>query len=266
MPGKYSPTIVFCITMLFVLLLTGCVYESPSERPTAVWMEDFQNYTAGSAYRGIPDLRILSNCPADGEQCLRAKYRPTSTGSPELLFSHKVMPKDAYTLHYDVYFEEGFDFVRGGKLPGLGASAATAGCTASRPDGWSVRLTWRSEGQVSIYYYDQVRPNACGHNIYGGDFRFQTGRWYAISLHVRVNDPGVANGIMTLYIDGKPVADKRDTLLRSVNSDTSRVGKFLFATFFGGHDPSWAPPTTVYSRLNNFAVVPGLLVRPGPGA
>ena len=126
--------------------------------------------------------------------------------------SAKAVPSTAYTLSYDLYFEPGFDFAKGGKLPGLAAAAFDSGCTEDgnakrQPSNWSERLMWRANGRLQLYSYDQSRPSgSCGIertiDEVAGDpqfelpgtipsddkFRLRAGVWYAIRLSVRVND------------------------------------------------------------------------------
>ncbi|HXB62369.1 MAG TPA: hypothetical protein VNU94_05920, partial [Acidobacteriaceae bacterium] len=120
-------------------------------------------------------------------------------------------PSYYYTLKYYVYFPAGFDFAKGGKLPGLASDDFDSGCTDDgsikrTPDRWSERVMWRENGRVELYSYDQSRPSGnCGIdelvNAAAGDpayeypdvvpgdnkFRFQTGVWYQITVSVVVN-------------------------------------------------------------------------------
>jgi hypothetical protein len=125
------------------------------------------------------------------------------------------IPAMAYTLSYSVYFEPGFDFAKGGKLPGLASAAFDSGCTedgnAKRSgSNWSERIMWRENGRIEMYSYDQSRPSGnCGIDneidaVAGdppyeqpgvlppgqpdGKFRLQPGTWYNIRLSVKVND------------------------------------------------------------------------------
>ena len=51
-------------------------------------------------------------------------------------------------LSYRVKFKNGFDFVRGGKLPGLaGGTAPTGSSPADGTNGWSGRMMWRTDFQ-----------------------------------------------------------------------------------------------------------------------
>lgn len=146
------------------------------------------------------------------------------------------VPAKAYTLTYKVYFEPGFDFAKGGKLPGLASKAFDSGCTEDGSskrsgDNWSVRLMWRANGRVELYSYDQSRPSgSCGINTLidhvageppyevpgqipsGSDkFRFVPNVWYTITLGVRVNDNNAVvykkdgNGNNVLDSQGDPI-------------------------------------------------------------
>ena len=171
------------------------------------------------------------------------------------------VPGKAYTLSYDVYFEPGFDFAKGGKLPGLAAAAFDSGCTedgnAKRSGtNWSVRLMWRANGRVELYSYDQTRPSgSCGIDKMidqqAGDapyevpgqipvddkFRFKPGVWYTITLGVQVNsnDSVVyqkdANGNFVLdgLGDPVPVSGNGAEYLHIVSADRSVERTLVYA-------------------------------------
>ena len=65
------------------------------------------------------------------------------------LFNGSISPQ-TMLLTYDVAFDEGFQFVQGGKLPGLRGGPDTQGCEGgSQANGtncWSTRLMWRTAG------------------------------------------------------------------------------------------------------------------------
>lgn len=54
-------------------------------------------------------------------------------------------------LSYEVAFDKGFQWVKGGKLPGLRGGSDTSGCEGgAEPNGtdcWSTRLMWRTAGE-----------------------------------------------------------------------------------------------------------------------
>jgi hypothetical protein len=55
------------------------------------------------------------------------------------------------TLEYDVFFPADFDFVRGGKLPGLFGGHETCSGGDDALDCFSTRLMWRSGGKGELY-------------------------------------------------------------------------------------------------------------------
>ena len=69
-------------------------------------------------------------------------------------------------MSYDVQFEEGFDFVKGGKLPGLfGGEGNTGGGIPTGMDGFSARMMWRGNGRVVQYVYYPDQPEHFGHDM-----------------------------------------------------------------------------------------------------
>jgi hypothetical protein len=189
----------------------------------------------------------------------------TSQGS-ERLVERQVLPAALeYSLNYDVFFENGWKWVNGGKLPGLAPTNYTAGCKDPTTYGWSVRGSWMEGGQLIVYDYDQKRDNRCGEYTYAG-VNLTINEWHALTIHVKLNQPANAsNGIMSMYLNGTRVVHETSEWLRGDEQNISMITTFLFATFFGGSDATWSPNTTVYSRFDNFAVYPGLRVRNAPG-
>jgi hypothetical protein len=177
-----------------------------------------------------------------------------------------------YTLNYDVLFEPGFQFVGGGKLHGLGPERSVTGGDPIRPDGWSARVMWRQQGRPELYTYHQDQQGKYGdHGKVVRKAVFATGRYQAVSLHVRLNDPASArNGFVRMYVDGALVERHEGVRLRGV--EDARISRFLFSTFHGGNDPSWAPKTpdggyaTLHALFDNIAVYRGERIRAAPGA
>ena len=48
----------------------------------------------------------------------------------------------------------------------------------------------------------------------GAPVRFQTGRWYEIGVHLRLNTPGRADGVAEVFIDGQRKAGYTDVNFR----------------------------------------------------
>ena len=63
----------------------------------------------------------------------------------------KKLPSDTVTLSYDVFFPSTFEWVKGGKLPGVCFGSDPKGCATGgewSPNEGSFRLMWREDGQL----------------------------------------------------------------------------------------------------------------------
>ena len=181
---------------------------------------------------------------------------PRGEGGAQFLAALPGGHDDLY-CSYRVRFAPGFDFVRGGKLPGLvGGSHPTGGRPAD--DGFSARLMWRTGGAVVHYVYYPRQSTTYGvdlpYLLAGAPARFQPGAWHRVEHRVVMNTPGRADGILQAWIDGQPALDERDRVWRL---DASvHVDALYFSTFFGGNDPSWGPSRDESVDFDDFVVSP----------
>jgi hypothetical protein len=230
---------------------------SPDAAPVPVYQQNYNRLEAGKRYR-IPGLTVEAACGPDGSHCLKVSYVPNERGSPVLQFKEAILPAREYTLSYSVKFDQAFDFVRGGKLPGFAPENHTTGCQPIEADGWSSRLMWRSQGALEIYSYDQNRSSRCGEEYRAKGFQFAKDRFYRITQHLVLNAPAdTANGQSRLYVDGKLVASSGNLQYRKTDSPDTLIKYVFFSTFFGGDDDSWSPETTVYAYFDDLVVYPG---------
>ena len=163
----------------------------------------------------------------------------------------------ALCLHYRVRFPQDFEFVKGGKLPGLYAGEAPSGGEkVSGKDGWSIRLMWREDGHGELYEYVFNKKGKYGLSAGRGLFAFPRGRWVEVDLEVVVNDPEERNGEARLWIDGRPVIEQ-DDLVYVTDDDAPREGGLMFSTFFGGSSESWASPKDQHIDFADFRLHAG---------
>ncbi len=223
---------------------------------TAVWGMEWGPEPAANA-------GLLSGPDALQGRFLRVRYLKDTygpTGGLQFLtdFSKlSIPPREALSLRYYVRFEPGFDFVKGGKLPGLaGGDHNTGGHKPNGRDGWSARMMWRPDGKIVQYVYHPDQAGEYGEDFawdYGGCPRyFVPGRWYCVETYVRMNRPGKKDGVIRSWLNGEKALEVTD--LRFRDRDSLKIDSLYFSTFFGGADASWAPPREEYADFDDFVL------------
>lgn len=173
-------------------------------------------------------------------------------------------PFKTMLLTYEVAFDPSFDWVQGGKLPGLRGGPDPNACSGGfQSDGtcFSTRIMWRKSGDGEAYAYILIPNNLCsdqnvlcnddyGTSLGRGQFRFQAGQWNRISLLVQLNSwAQIANGQIQVFYNDVLAITQQDLQFHSA-SDLS-VGGLFFSTFYGGSDSSWAPSNTTHAYFRN---------------
>ena len=165
----------------------------------------------------------------------------------------------ALYLRYYLRFPAGFDFGRGGKLPGLYGGTIGAESGGNHGAGFSTRYMWRDH-QVSgsvhhcsrfapcaeVYPYIPNSGNGYGRDL-GGRWQWQAdGNWHMVEQRVdRVT------GDITVWYDGTEVLNDPDAL---TGASAIPFAGIMFSTFFGRHDTSWGPSKAEYAYFADFAV------------
>ncbi len=219
---------------------------------------------------GLDRATLLTTADAPGGTMLRVSYPQGSAsraaGGPEGGMQAYMQlpggPVDALDLKYQVRFPPGFDFVKGGKLPGLYGGTVTGGRRI--PDGtngFSTRYMWRDGGAGEVYAY---LPSSREHgtSLGRGYWSFTPGRWTTIHQRVQLNTPGASDGRVAVWLDGKPVL--HETGLQFRTSGDLRIDGLFFSTFFGGSDSSWASPAEQYTDFAGFSIFAGSDAPPPP--
>jgi hypothetical protein len=165
-------------------------------------------------------------------------------------------------LRYYIKFQAGFDFSRGGKLPGLYGGLPGQESGGHHAQAFSTRHMWREHsvsGSLSdcsatlpcseVYVYSPQVTSGYGSDI-GGAWHWQgDGRWHMVEQRV-----DRATGDITVWYDGTQVLSATGAL-----GDVSGIpfSGIFFSTFFGGHDTSWGPSKAEYAYFADFAVSTG---------
>lgn len=158
---------------------------------------------------------------------------------------------DRACLRYQVRFADDFDFVQGGKLPGLyGGDAPSGGTRADGHNGFSMRFMWREQGQGELYEYVVNQEEEYGASVGRGLWHFPAGRWVTIEQEVILNHPQRDDGIARVWIDGVPILEQRGIVYRTSNA--VGIDGMMFSTFFGGHGEGWRTPRDQYADFSDF--------------
>jgi hypothetical protein len=107
--------------------------------------------------KGIKEGRC-SIVNIDGENVLEVLYPKEIFGPEESGAKWNIKfdkSYEEYAFEYKVRAPKDFDFVRGGKLPGLfGGSGPAGGASVKEADGFSIRTMWRELGVLCQYVYN----------------------------------------------------------------------------------------------------------------
>ena len=210
---------------------------------------------------GVRDGRVsIVETGMEGDRALAVLYPQGEYGTSRTGAQWKVPlggSHERVSLSYRIRFTDGFDFVKGGKLPGLiGGTGNTGGSVPDGTDGWSARMMWRTEGAIVQYVYHPDQPGGYGEDlpwsIDDAPIRFEPGRWYTLHHEITMNTPGEHDGIIRTWLDGVPALTVTDLRFRDV--DELAIDTLYFSTFFGGGSASWATTRDEVVWFDDFEV------------
>ncbi|BAY20906.1 hypothetical protein NIES2100_06500 [Calothrix sp. NIES-2100] len=226
------------------------------------WMQLWGVKKAGQW--GLNNTAVIKDPSGKFEKVLRVRY-PAGSASPtvsrknhlplggaQFSANFGISPKNSLRLSYYLRFSENFDFVKGGKLPGLfGGTANSGGDIPNGSDGFSTRFMWRKNGDGEVYAYLPTSTEY-GTSIGRGKWQFQKGKWHHIEQLVVLNQPNQNNGQVQVWLDGKQVLNQKNLTFRT--TDKLKIEGIFFSTFFGGSDYTWSTPKDVYIDFANFSL------------
>lgn len=205
----------------------------------------------------------------DGRACLRAFYGKGSgtssdpgvggvafTARPDAMRPHESV------MAFDVFFEEGWNFSKGGKIGGFFIGEGNASGYRHSDTASSHRIMWKKDGAAIAYIYPpsnlkqedaSLKPEGCGIAYFMSTFApgtLKIGAWNSVVIGVRMNS----------FSDGKPNPDgvallgvngitRTKTDIRWSRSPDLSISSFDFNTFFGGPDPSVKDCAAYYANF-----------------
>jgi len=79
---------------------------------------------------------------------------------------------------------------------------------------------------------------------------FVKGKWNKIKQRVVLNSPGVANGVLQVWINDIQMINYSGIIYR-INKAV-KINGFYISSFFGGSSSTWAPLKDEYAYFRNF--------------
>lgn len=208
----------------------------------------------------------LSIVSRDDKKCFRVDYAVGEIGPEEggIGWRFPIAQRQSATLTYVVRFSPKFDWVKGGKLPGLsgGPESVTGGNSADGTNGFSCRLMWRKDGRGEAYVYHKNQNGKYGDSLsFPEDFRFQADVDMTVRMTIVMNAPSRADGKLSVWIGSSEslnerlVVSREDIEWRSV--DDFAIDSVLFETFHGGSNKTWAPSRNCWTEFSSVSVTDG---------
>lgn len=262
--------------LIWPTLVAWLLAVTPLNAGEAILLEDFEQRRSTDFFDRLiadPNLELKHRVGVDGGNALAAKYIGNQDGSERIIVTEPLARNvTECTLCFDVKFEEGFKYVQGGRLHGIGPDHRVVGQRPEDPDAWCARIRFRHDGtlETTITHQDQRRELGDRGNRLR-PYQLLPGRYYAVSLHVRLNDPEANNGFTKLYVNGVLVEEQQNLRFRKVGGAASEISHAMFNTFYGGHNRKDAPRNpdgsyaVCHALFDNFAVYEGEAVRKGAG-
>lgn len=244
---------------------------SPNERKQKDWW--IKNWTNEERSHMTPEALKMT--------CVPGCYGMDSgTGFHALPFLK--FPNEHMAYEYAVYFDDDFQWVKGGKLPGIGIGRDDKTATGGewQRDAGSMRVMWREGGQAIGYLYlpTEIASNKkrdgtihvqssefkkaaegalgkpAGIDLFfhqRGGLRFKRGAWNTVRIEVKLNDPGKRNGLLRLSINGQ--TRELDDVIYRESSDI-RINMVLTQLFFGGGSREWCAKKKETVSFKDFKV------------
>ncbi|KAH0830194.1 hypothetical protein J3R83DRAFT_1549 [Lanmaoa asiatica] len=269
-----TPSSTTIVTVFVTVTATATTTPSPSWDNRTLWaappqMTDLSPFNITYFPSGQRNLHIVAQIPSQAiAPTAKFLQNPLNANAPPAILqlvypAHSVNPgskpeggADFYasplnlagarnvTLEYSVFFPADFDWVKGGKLPGLFGGHTGCSGGASARDCFSTRLMWRPQGVGELYLYapkDKQTEALCadvgsvcdatyGFSIGRGAFNFTAGDWTHLVQNVVLNTPGHSDGTFMLFVDGRPMINRTDMFYRDNVAQQTKKNKSSLKT------------------------------------
>lgn len=147
---------------------------------------------------------VLAKATAPQQGPAESKGGATFPWEPRVL-----QGKTSACLSYQVLLPAGFDFQRGGALPGI------AGADAGEGDKFLARIAWRPKaaGGATVRITENGTMRAFPAERQA--FEFPHGKWVKLEQEVVLNTPKNNDGVLRVWVDGTLAIDRADMSYRA---------------------------------------------------
>jgi hypothetical protein len=264
----------FAIVLLFISVLCSNKPDLPSG-----FVVDFENsksgrYTYSKIKRDWPGAemlwdnmgRILNTVnyysspleiiDFENSKVLKLNYPANTIGPiPGTQWISNFVKTDEVFLSFKIFIPIEFDFVKGGKLPGLsGGLGITKDSIWLAEKSWSTQLMFHENGEIVHFLKYPNQESNYGEYFFwtskGQRVKLPRGKWVKLTQHLIMNDPNESNGELEAWINETKVLSIKKLRIR----DTMSMGidQFVFSVFFGGCSQEWAPIKGTYFLFDDF--------------
>ncbi|MHB1200472.1 MAG: DNRLRE domain-containing protein [Polaromonas sp.] len=170
---------------------------------------------------------------------LDLRYLFAKGGKPE--------PEEIYFRYYLRFGDDWNPYADGGKMPGIAGTYDRAGWGMRKSDGyngWSVRGGFAARpaadksvaGLTALGSYAYHAESGESGDYWGWNEGpsglLANNRWYAVEQYVKLNTPGLRDGIVRAWIDGRQVLEKTTILFR--NTRDLKIENVWMNIYHGG--------------------------------
>jgi hypothetical protein len=236
------------------------------------WQSDWSHINKRRTYEVVSRDDGLRFEPWEGK-ALRVAIPQDSTLGLDMRYNFRDKlgrePEEVYFRYYLRFADDWHPTVDGGKLPGIAGTYDTTksgggwgGNKSDGTNGWSMRGSFLREADKNSSFHDYVAiGNYAYHadmqDFYGEHWAWSKGalgylkrnRWYCIEQYVKMNTPGVKDGVMRAWVDGMLAFEKTDIRYRTI--DSLKIEKIWMNVYHGGTKP---PGRDLHLYIDNVVI------------
>lgn len=218
------------------------------------WSDKWSNFSGKSHVEVIESDPGNGFVPLDG-RALKVTVAAGSVLGLNAQYSFdQLLGEEPESMYFRYYLRLGDNWdptVDGGKLPGFSGTYNRGGWGARKSDGkngWSARGAFlkvrggaikSAYRNIGSYVYSADMPQKYGSTwgwSMGRGGSLEKNRWYSIEQFVRLNTPGMSDGVLRTWVDGELAFEKMDIRYRDVAD--LKIEALWMNVYHGGTSPA----------------------------